>query len=119
MIVDLTRWSHLISSAPSGSFVFRQQARALETKFDRNVKIQTRWRLALGRSKLPRYYAVVLTADGWDLAELLESAGLVRVYGTRTPLPDGPRFAHVLGAPSRVGSAGENRAARRLGKVTP
>lgn len=26
--------------------------------------IQTRWRLALGRSKLPRYYAIVLTADG-------------------------------------------------------
>jgi endonuclease YncB( thermonuclease family) len=51
--------------------------------------IQTRWRLALGRSMLPRYYAIVLTADGHDLNELLVSAGLERIYGTRTPLPDG------------------------------
>ena len=51
--------------------------------------IQTRWRLALGRSTLPRYYAIVLTADGHDLNELLVSAGLARIYGTRTPLPDG------------------------------
>jgi endonuclease YncB( thermonuclease family) len=52
-------------------------------------KIQTRWRLALGRSTLPRYYAIVMTADGHDLNELLVSAGLARIYGTRTPLPDG------------------------------
>jgi len=51
--------------------------------------IQTRWRLALGRSTLPRYYAIVLTADGHDLNELLVSAGVTRIYGTRTPLPDG------------------------------
>jgi endonuclease YncB( thermonuclease family) len=51
--------------------------------------IQTRWRLALGCSTLPRYYAIVLTADGRDLNELLVSAGLARIYGTRTPLPDG------------------------------
>ena len=51
--------------------------------------IQTRWRLALGRSTLPRYYAVVLTADGHDLNELLVSAGLARIYGTRTSLPNG------------------------------
>jgi endonuclease YncB( thermonuclease family) len=35
-----------------------------------------------------RYYAIVLTADGRDLNELLVSAGLARIYGTRTPLPD-------------------------------
>ena len=51
--------------------------------------IQTRWRLALGRSKLPRYYAIVTTFGGHDLNELLVSAGLARIYGTRTPLPDG------------------------------
>jgi endonuclease YncB( thermonuclease family) len=51
--------------------------------------IQTRWRLARGRSKLPRYYAIVTAAEGRDLAELLVSAGLARIYGTRTPLPDG------------------------------
>jgi endonuclease YncB( thermonuclease family) len=49
----------------------------------------TRWRRALGRSANWRYYAIVVTADGRDLNELLVSAGLARIYGTRTPLPDG------------------------------
>jgi endonuclease YncB( thermonuclease family) len=49
----------------------------------------TRWRRALGRSANWRYYAIVVTADGHDLNELLVSNGLARIYGTRTPLPDG------------------------------
>ena len=49
----------------------------------------TRWRRALGRSAIWRYYAIVVTADGHDLNELLVSNGLARIYGTRTPLPDG------------------------------
>ena len=36
-----------------------------------------------------RYYAIVITAEGKELNELLVSAGLARIYGTRTPLPDG------------------------------
>ncbi len=36
-----------------------------------------------------RYYALVYTADGRDLAELLVRNGLARIYGTRTPTPDG------------------------------
>jgi len=51
--------------------------------------IYSRWRRALGRSALWRYYAIVITAEGKDLNELLVSAGLARIYGTRTPLPDG------------------------------
>jgi endonuclease YncB( thermonuclease family) len=51
--------------------------------------IYTRWRRALGRSAIWRYYAIVVTADGHDLNELLVSNGLTRIYGTRTPLPDG------------------------------
>lgn len=51
--------------------------------------VHTRWNSALGRSKLPRYYAVIVTADGQDLAQMLVAAGLARIYGTRTPLPDG------------------------------
>ena len=51
--------------------------------------MHTRWRVALGRSKLPRFYAMIVTADGRGLNELLVSAGLARIYGTRTPLPDG------------------------------
>jgi len=48
--------------------------------------VYTRWRPVFGS---PRFYAVVLTADGKDLAELLVREGLARIYGTRTPLPDG------------------------------
>jgi hypothetical protein len=36
-----------------------------------------------------RYYAIVVTADRHELNELLVSNGLARIYGTRTPLPDG------------------------------
>ncbi len=43
--------------------------------------IYTRWRRALGRSAIWRYYAIVVTADGRDLNELLVSAGLARIYG--------------------------------------
>jgi endonuclease YncB( thermonuclease family) len=48
--------------------------------------IQTRWRPVFGPT---RYYAFVYTADGSDLAELLVRNGLARIYGTRTPTPDG------------------------------
>ena len=50
---------------------------------------RSRWPRALGRSANWRYYAIVVTADGHDLNELLVSNGLARIYGTRTPLPDG------------------------------
>ena len=59
--------------------------RALEKPFT----VYTRWRRALGRSNSWRYYAMITTADGHDLNELLVSNGLARIYGTRTPLPDG------------------------------
>jgi endonuclease YncB( thermonuclease family) len=52
----------------------------------RPFTIQTRWRRVFGPT---RYYACVFTADGNDLAELLVRNGLARIYGTRTPLPDG------------------------------
>jgi endonuclease YncB( thermonuclease family) len=52
----------------------------------RPFTIQTRWHKVFGPT---RYYACVFTADGNDLAELLVRNGLARIYGTRTPLPDG------------------------------
>jgi endonuclease YncB( thermonuclease family) len=48
--------------------------------------IYTRWRSVFGPT---RYYAIVITSGGRDLNELLVSSGLARIYGTRTPLPDG------------------------------
>ncbi len=56
--------------------------RALEKPFT----IYTRWRTVLGS---PRYYALVMTAYERDLNQLLVSAGLARIYGTRTPSPNG------------------------------
>lgn len=32
---------------------------------------------------------MIQTSEGKDLNELLVSAGLARIYGVRTPLPDG------------------------------
>ena len=52
-------------------------------------KVETRWHKAPGRSRLPRYYAMITTADGKNLAELLVANGLARIFGSRTPLPDG------------------------------
>lgn len=56
------------------------------------------WKSEDGKSPYPEthslrpgehYYAIVVTADGEDLIDLLVRAGLARIYGTRTPLPDG------------------------------
>jgi endonuclease YncB( thermonuclease family) len=51
--------------------------------------VWTRWRSALGRSALGRNYAIIISADGRDLNELLVENGLARIYGTRTALFDG------------------------------
>lgn len=50
--------------------------------------IITCWQKALGSSKLQRYYALVLTKNGY-LDRLLIQQGLARVYGKRITLPDG------------------------------
>ena len=54
--------------------------------------IYTRWRSVFGS----RYYAIVITQGGRDLNELLVTSGLARIYGTRTPLPDGRDFREYL-----------------------
>ena len=48
--------------------------------------VHTRWRPVFGSG---RFFAIVVTADGHDLAELLVQHGLARIYGTRTQVPDG------------------------------
>ena len=50
--------------------------------------VYTQWEDAQGASQMQRFYAVVKIGHD-DLAELLVGAGLARVYGATTPLPDG------------------------------
>lgn len=53
--------------------------------------VYTQWEDARGASRLPRYYAIVETARGENLAEALVQFGYARIYGwnPRTRLPDG------------------------------
>lgn len=65
--------------------------------------IKTCWHKALGRSTLPRHYAIVLSGDGRrDLAEELVRNGLGQIYGEHRKLPDGLNrrqwFARLLRA---------------------
>lgn len=69
----------------------RQAARFTREKLTgRNITITTRWRNALGRSSLSRYYAMV-EVDGENLAEELVAHGWARIKGLRANWPDGPR----------------------------
>jgi endonuclease YncB( thermonuclease family) len=71
----------------AGAITLGQEAKAFTAAaLQRPFTIQTRWRKVFGPT---RYYACVFTADGNDVAELLVRNGLARIYGTRTPLPDG------------------------------
>ena len=64
------------------------EARKITAALLRNpFTITTRSQDAMGRSKLPRYYAVVMVG-GKDLAEVLVSRGLARVKGASASLPD-------------------------------
>jgi endonuclease YncB( thermonuclease family) len=52
--------------------------------------VTTRWQNAMGRSSLPRYFAMV-EVEGQDLAEILVSRGLARAKGTVAIPPSGGR----------------------------
>lgn len=52
--------------------------------------VRTRWAMAAGRSKEPRYYGFV-EVGGKGLAELLVSQGLARTKGVTANLPSGER----------------------------
>lgn len=52
--------------------------------------VTTRWQNAMGRSRLPRYYAQIEIAKQ-DLAEMLVSRGWARAKGTLAILPDGTK----------------------------
>jgi endonuclease YncB( thermonuclease family) len=55
--------------------------------------VVTRWQKAMGRSKLQRYYAVVLVGGNDDLAELLVKAGFARAFGQVVDAPKGKSMA--------------------------
>lgn len=55
--------------------------------------VVTRWQKAMGRSKLQRYYAVVLVGGNDDLAELLVKAGFARAHGQVVDAPKGKSMA--------------------------
>jgi competence ComEA-like helix-hairpin-helix protein len=72
------------------------RAGRLAARFSRDLlsgaefTVITCWRNAMGRSSLPRFYAVVFV-HGRNLAEALVAQGLARIYGLRANWPDGPR----------------------------
>ena len=57
--------------------------------------VWTRWADALGRSKPPRFYAFIQVGNK-DLGEMIVTAGLARIYGTRVPMPDGGTSRNYL-----------------------
>jgi competence protein ComEA len=58
-------------------------------------RVDTRWQNAMGMSRLPRFYGVVLV-DGNNLAEELVANGLARIYGLRANWPEGQRSATLI-----------------------
>lgn len=70
-------------------------AEALDDRFT----VWTCWQDAGGQSKLPRYFGIVLTANGDDLATLLVEQGYARIYGAKpedSPVQDAERMVKAL-----------------------
>lgn len=67
----------------------RQAAVATRAMLARPFVVRTTFATAPGRSRLPRTYAFVETADGADLGEALVQAGLARAFGVGRATPDG------------------------------
>jgi endonuclease YncB( thermonuclease family) len=64
-----------------------------EKVLSKPFSVVTRWQKALGRSKLQRYYAVILVGGNDDLAELLVKAGFARAFGQVVDAPKGKSMA--------------------------
>lgn len=70
--------------------------------------VHTRWTVAGGRSRLPRYYAMV-SASGRDLGELLVSQGLARTKGAVAATPGGEPSKSVIARLQRLESDARRR----------
>jgi endonuclease YncB( thermonuclease family) len=64
-----------------------------EKALSRPFSVVTRFQKAMGRSKLQRYYGVVLVVGNDDLAELLVKAGFARAFGQVVDAPKGKSMA--------------------------
>jgi competence ComEA-like helix-hairpin-helix protein len=62
---------------------------------DKEFTVITRWQNAMGRSRLARFYAVVLV-DGKNLAEEIVAHGHARIYGLKANWPGGPRSSTFI-----------------------
>lgn len=62
---------------------------------DKEFTVITRWQNAMGRSRLARFYAVVLV-DGRNLAEEIVANGHARIYGLRANWPGGPNSSTFI-----------------------
>ena len=71
------------------AFAGRDARDFMRQQLARPFTVHTARANALGRSKKPRIYGMVTTADGKDLAELLVAAGYARVFGVKRERPDG------------------------------
>ena len=65
----------------------KEAAEFTKQKLSRPFTIRTKWQDAEGQSRLPRRFALVETADGKDLGELLAAAGFVRSFGAAAAPP--------------------------------
>ncbi|MBL9128446.1 MAG: thermonuclease family protein [Verrucomicrobiales bacterium] len=70
-------------------------AEATRRWLTRSFDVHTRWTVAGGRSREPRYYAIV-EADGKDLGEHLVSLGWARSKGAVAPPPNGEPSRSVV-----------------------
>jgi endonuclease YncB( thermonuclease family) len=78
-------------------YLMAEEAAALTAQsLKKPFTVQTQWEDARGDSTLPRHYAVLTTAEGRDLAELLVESGLARIYGRPVMHPDGRSGKEVV-----------------------
>ena len=80
-------------SAPQVIEVGQAAKEFTREKLSQPFTVVTRWKGAMGRSKMERFYAFVQTTDG-DLGEQLVRNGLARNYGFRAA-PPGSKNARV------------------------
>jgi endonuclease YncB( thermonuclease family) len=110
----ITEQAAYFGSPDSAVEVGREASEFTKKALAKPFTIYTRWRRALGRSALWRYYAIVITAEGKALNELLVSAGLAQIYGTRTPPTGRARFARISGVFARIRERSEGGGAGRV-----